>query len=271
MFFAALKLARELPMARQGLDALVGYRRPFAAFADAAAAISGFEGGGHAGTYYIGLTVRDAEKVRPADYPALFHIQRLMPQIRTVFDLGGGIGSIFYCYVKYLDAQAGLSWRILDLPETSRTGAEIAKERNEPRLRFAVQWSEAEGVDLLVAIGALHYFEKSLPSMISELERAPRYVLINRAALVDGPEFATVQEGRGYRLACFLYNRDDLIRKFESLGYQLVDSWQIAEPEHFISVPCYPDRSVSAYSGLFFALTRPEMRAPARDGQNGPP
>jgi hypothetical protein len=35
------------------------------------------------------------------------------------------------------------------------------------------------------------------------LRRKPRYVLINRAPLVEGPAFATVQDGVRYRLACF--------------------------------------------------------------------
>jgi putative methyltransferase (TIGR04325 family) len=77
-----------------------------------AAAIAGYEGGGHTGPNYIALTVRDAKKARPADYPALFHIQRLLPQIGTVFDLGSGIGNIFYCYSKYTDMPSSLSWYI---------------------------------------------------------------------------------------------------------------------------------------------------------------
>ncbi|MCI0466815.1 MAG: methyltransferase, TIGR04325 family, partial [Beijerinckiaceae bacterium] len=160
-FFAVIKRLRDLPFARQGLNALTGYRRPFATFADAAAAIAGYEGSGHSGSYYIGLTVRDAEKLRPADYPALFHMQRLLPRIKTVFDLGGGIGSIFYLYMKCLDVPEDFKWRILDLPETSRRGAELAKERGDSRLGFAAEWAEASGADLLVSIGALHYFENS--------------------------------------------------------------------------------------------------------------
>jgi putative methyltransferase (TIGR04325 family) len=263
--FAILRRVREYPIVRPALNAVVGYRRPFATFADAAAAIVGYEGGGHIDSRYIALTVRDAKNARPADYPALFHIQRLLPQIGTVFDLGGGIGNIFYCYSKYVDMPKSLSWSIFDLPETSRTGAKLAKERNEPRLRFAAQWGEADGVDLLITTAALHYFEKPLPAMISELRRKPRYILVNRAPLVEGPAFATVQDGIVYRLACFLYNRDDLIRGFESLGYELIDSWQIAEPEHFVIVPCYPDRSVTAYSGLFLRLDA-TLYAPARQG-----
>lgn len=256
-FFAVFSRVRELPVVRPVLNAVAGYQRPFPTFADAAAAIAGDEGGGHANPHQIGLTVRDAKKARPSDYPALFYIQGLLPQIRTVFDLAGGVGNAFYCYSKYLDMPAGLSWRILELPEQIRIGAELAKERNEHRLHYAAKWDEAEGVDLLIITAALHCIEKPLSRMISELRRKPRYVLINRAALVDCPGFATVKEGRLYRIAVSLYNRDELIRGYESLGYELVDSWQIAEPEHWVDVTCYPDRSVRAYSGLFLRLNDP--------------
>jgi putative methyltransferase (TIGR04325 family) len=260
--FAIFKCVRELPLVRPVLNAVAGYQRPFPTFADAAAAIAGDEGGGHSNHDYIGQTLKDSSKVLPSDYPVLFYIQGLLPQIRTVFDLAGGLGNAFYCYSRHMDMPSSLSWSILELPETSRTGAELAKERDEPRVRFAAHWGEAEGVDLLITTGALHYFEKPLPAMISELRRKPRYVLINRAALVDCPAFATIQEGGGYRLACFLYNRDELIRGFESLAYELIESWQIAEPEHSVIVTCYPDRSVTAYSGLFFRLNATGYAAP---------
>jgi len=195
--------------------------------------------------------------------------QGLLPQIRTVFDLAGGVGNAFYCSSQYIDTPAGLRWRILELPEQIRIGAELAKERNETRLHYAAKWDEAEGVDLLIITAALHFIEKPLSRMISELGRKPRYVLINRAPLVDCPGFATVDDCGEYRLACFLYNRDALIRGFESLGYELVDWWQIAEPEHFKIVTCYPDRSVTAYSGLFLRLNEPG-NAPLERGCDGP-
>ncbi len=257
VLFGVFRRVRELPAVRPVLRVVAGYRRPFPTFADAAAAIAGDEGGGHSNPDSIGLTVRDARKARPSDYPAMFYIQGLLPQIRIVLDLAGGIGNAFYCYSKYMDMPAGLNWRIVELPEQIRIGAELAKERNEPRLHFAAKWDEAEGADLLIITAALHYFAKPLPAMISELRRKPRYVLINRAPLVDCPGFATVDDGGGYRLACFLYNRDEVIRGFESLGYELIDSWQIEEPEHFKIVTCYPDRSVTAYSGLFLRLNVP--------------
>jgi len=48
-------------------------------------------------------------------------------------------------------------------------------------------------------------------------------------------------------------NRDDLIRRFEAIGYEMVDGWRSTDSSLFI--PCYPDRSVRSYSGMFFRLS----------------
>ncbi len=48
LFFAVISRVRELPVVRPVLNAVAGYQRPFSTFADAAAAIAGDEGGGHA-------------------------------------------------------------------------------------------------------------------------------------------------------------------------------------------------------------------------------
>ena len=103
--------------------------------------------------------------------------------------------TLLNCYSKYMDIPAGLSWRTLELPEQIRIGAELAKERNEHRLHYA---------DLLIITAALHFIEKPLSRMISELGRKPRYVLISRTTLVDCLGFATIDDCGEYRLACFL-------------------------------------------------------------------
>ena len=104
--------------------------------------------------------------------------------------------------------------------------------------------------------------------MISELGRKPRYVLTSVAPhswIVRGLPRLTI--AASIASPASFHNRDELIRGFESLGYELVDSWQIAEPEHFKIVTCYPDRSVTAYSGLFLRLNEPR-NAPPEQGRD---
>jgi putative methyltransferase (TIGR04325 family) len=264
MGLAIVKVARTLPLVRGILVALAGYNRPFPALKDAAAAIVGFEGSGHSNPNYLAVKVPEAEKPRPGDYAALFHLQRIMPQVQNVFDLGGSVGNLFYCYSKYLDFPPDLSWMVCDLATTNRLGETLADSRKEQRLRFTDQLMDADGADLLIISGALHYFEQPLSNMLAAFVVKPRYVLVNRAPLVDVPALATVQDGGTYRLACMLHNRNDLIQGLVTLGYELVDSWDIQARS--VIIPCYPDWSAKSYSGLFFQLKRPEQAATSRAG-----
>jgi putative methyltransferase (TIGR04325 family) len=251
---AIIKRMRAAPMFQTMLDAIVGYNRPFQTLDEAAAAIVGYEGGGHSNPDYLAVKVPEAENPRPGDYAALFHIRRNLSTIHTVFDLGGSVGNLFYCYARYLNFSPDLSWTVCDLAETIRVGKILADSREERRLRFTDQLKDADGSDLLVISGALHYFEQSLSNILASFISKPRYALINRAPLINVPAFATVQDGGTYRLACKLHNRNDLIQGLAGLGYELVDSWDI--PSRSVIIPCYPDRSAESYSGLFFQLAR---------------
>jgi putative methyltransferase (TIGR04325 family) len=252
MGLAIIKVARTLPLVRGILVAMTGYNRPFPTLKDAAAAIGGYEGSGHSNPNYLAVKVPEAEKPRPGDYAALFHLERTMSQIHNVFDLGGSVGNLFYCYSKYLNFPPDLSWTVCDLVETNRLGEILADSKEERRLRFTDQLVDADGSDLLIISGSLHYFEQPLSNILAAFVIKPRYVLVNRAPLVDVPAVATVQDGGTYRLACMLHNRHDLIRGLGALGYELVDSWDIQNRS--VIIPCYPDQSAQSYSGLFFRL-----------------
>jgi putative methyltransferase (TIGR04325 family) len=257
--FAFIKAARELPILRGLLVSMIGYHRPFPTLKDAAAALSGCEGSGHSDPDHARLLMLQADKARPSDYPALFHVQRVLPLVRSIFDFGGNVGNLFYCYSKYLDIPSTVTWTVYDLPGNIEVGQQLADECGDRRLRFTCQLSDAEGIDLFVASGSLHYFDRPLPDIIAEFRHKPRYILINRTPLVDGPAFATIQDGGTHRVACMLYNRDDLARKFAAIGYELLDSWSALERS--LIVPCYPDRSVPAYSGMFFSYLEAQPSA----------
>src|SRR5690242_9198569 len=195
---ATIRAVRTLPIVNGILSVLVGYCRPFPTLSDAADAIIGCEGGGHSNPGYLAVKVPEAEKPRPGDYAALFHLARLMPHVCKVFDVGGNVGNLFYCYSKYLDFSADLQWTVYDLPETNKLGEKLAESKGETRLHFTDRIVEADGVDLLISSGALHYFEQKLSDTITPFSIKPRYLLINRAPLVDVAPFATVQDGKTY-------------------------------------------------------------------------
>ncbi|HVV93705.1 MAG TPA: methyltransferase, TIGR04325 family [Hyphomicrobiales bacterium] len=247
---AAIAALRDAPVARGVFAAALGYRRPYATIATAAAAIAGHEGGGHLSADYARETLRAAARPRPSDYAALYHLQPLAPQLHHVFDFGGFVGTLYYCYTNYLDFASDLVWTVYDLPETDAEGERLAAERGERRLRFSTRLADAEGADMFVACGSIHYFEEPLPSLIGRLADKPHYVLINRSPIAEAAApFAAVQDGGSYLLPCIVHPHAALLDGFGAIGYDLIDEWRA--PEHSLMIPGYPERSVPAYSGMF--------------------
>jgi putative methyltransferase (TIGR04325 family) len=192
---------------------------------------------------------------RPSDYPVLFHLEKLLPRIGSVFDLGGNVGNLFYCYAKYLDLPPGLRWTVYDLPGILEIGRRLAHERQEYALTFTASFQEANGADVLLASGSSHYFVPSLPDLLRPLMKKPKYVILNRTPLLgDHGPVVTVQDAGTFLVACTLYREQDIIAGFESLNYEKIDSWRV--PELSIRIPFYPECTIHEYSGFLFRLER---------------
>ncbi|HEX4773095.1 MAG TPA: methyltransferase, TIGR04325 family [Bryobacteraceae bacterium] len=249
---AFFKSIRDVPVFRNVVNGIIGYNRPFPTLQQAKAYIADYDGGGHGHPFCAINLMKTVQNANPSDYAALFFLQPILPAVRTVFDFGGSVGNLWYCYSNYISMPADLTWTVFDVPENVQLGEQIAKDAGENRLRFTSFLCDGDGADVFIATGALHYFEESLPAMLSEYHSKPRYVLINRTPFSSGAPFATVQDAGRYRVACMLYNQDQLIEEFRGVGYDLVDRWSAAERTHII--PCYPDLSVNAYSGMFLKL-----------------
>jgi putative methyltransferase (TIGR04325 family) len=85
--------------------------------------------------------------------------------------------------------------------------------------------------------------------MDERLVHKPAHILINRTPLTEGLQIAAIQDAKTFRVACLPYNRTDLIRRFDRLGYDLLDWWKPAELS--LHVPGFPEHSVPEYSGMF--------------------
>ena len=97
--------------------------------------------------------------------------------------------------------------------------------------------------------------------MVARLPEKPSYILINRTPLIDGPTKATVQDGATHRVGCVLYNRTELVRAFEAIGYEVVDSWKAWELS--LKLVGKPESSALPYSGFFLRL---KEQVPKRGG-----
>ena len=250
-----LRQLQTLPATSGAYRAAVGYRRPFATLAEAKAAIAGYEALGHEGNDTVRHHLALSTTPRPSDYPAFFHLLPIASRLHTVFDLGGNAGNLYYCYASRLPWPANMSWKVLDLPGNMAAGEKIAAERGVRQLSFTADWSKASGVDLLILSGSLHYMEKPLADMLRDLPTLPEHILINRTPLTDSDPVAAIQVGSGFRVACMIYNRGELLRSLEELGYATVDQWKAAELS--LEIPGYPQHSIPAYSGLFLSRKMP--------------
>lgn len=244
-----LRSFQTLPVTSAIYRAAVGYNRPFASLQEANTAVLPYADMGHEHPVNASQHLEFTKYGRPSDYAALFHIATILPEGHEIFDLGGNVGNLFYQYSNDLEGLSHVTWRVLDLPAHIVLGEAIAKERGAHQLLFTQDWAEASGADLLIVSGSLHYFERPLPEMVSELQKKPAYILINRTPLTEGVPVATIQDKGEYRVACMLYNKSELIRDLTQLGYVLVDEWRAAELS--MEIPGYPEHTVAAYSGFF--------------------
>lgn len=232
------------------MNALLGFRRVFPSFAAAQASASQYIQSGHEHPDEIRYHTSVSETVRESDYPLLFHLAPLAPELRHVFDLGGNVGNLFYAYQIQLRLPPTLLWTVYDLPMKKPLGEKLAAERGETRIRFANSVAAANGADVFIASGSLHYFEQPLPEILRTLERLPDHVFVNRSPTSAGADLITVQDNRSYLVPCKLHSRANLIAGMHTLGYELHSEWPVHELR--LLVPTHPDLSARTYSGFYF-------------------
>ncbi|MFM0081190.1 methyltransferase, TIGR04325 family [Paraburkholderia sediminicola] len=234
---------------------MLGYRRSFRTLDEAERAVRPYAKGGHEhpvnSALQFELNQFELNRVaKPSDYAAFYYLRDRIPCIKKIFDMGGNVGNLYYRYRDYLPLRPDAIWTVYDLPDNILRGRALASEKNVDNLQFTDDLQQAEGLDLLIVSGALHYFDKPLPEFIENIKQRPKYILINRTPLTEGPEFAVVQDYAGMiRVACKVYNRSKLVADFKRLGYEVLGEWQAAELG--LTVVDRPSSSVGAYTGLW--------------------
>jgi len=237
-------------MVRTSLDALLGFRRVFTSFADAQASASRYIQAGHEHPDEIRYHTSIAGTLRESDYPVLFHLAPLLPHLRSVFDLGGNVGNLFYAYQSQLAFPTTLRWTVYDLPVKKPLAEKLAAERGETRIRFTTNLAQASGSDVFIASGSLHYFEPPLAELLRSLPQLPTHVFVNRTPFSLGPDLITVQDNRSYLVPCKLHSRASLIAGLHALGYELCSEWPVHERR--MHLPTHPDLCSRTYSGFYF-------------------
>lgn len=230
---------------------LLGFRGTFTSLVEAESCVARYVRIGHGHPGEQAIQAAKAEITRESDYPVLFFLAPIGRALTSVFDLGGGVGNLFYILDRHLHFSNDLVWTIHDLPIQKEAALAFAKFKNEKRVAFSNDFSSASGVDLFVVAGALHYFEPTLAELMQPLEILPKHVILNRTPVSDGQDIVTVQDYRDRVFPCKLHSVSKLVSGMQSLGYQLVASWPVHERK--LEVPLHPEYS-KPYQGFYFRL-----------------
>jgi putative methyltransferase (TIGR04325 family) len=232
------------------LNASLGFRRVFPSFSAAQACASQHIHAGHEHPDEIRYHTSASGVVRESDYPLLFHLAPLVPELRHVFDFGGNVGNLFYAYQTQLPFPPTLRWTVYDLPMKKPLGEKLAAERGETRLHFTSTVAEAKHADVFIASGSLHYFDEPLHEILRTHELLPNHVFVNRTPCSIGADLITVQDNHSYLVPCKLHSRANLIAGMQSIGYELQSEWPVHELR--LLVPTHPDLCARTYSGFYF-------------------
>ncbi len=190
--------------------------------------------------------------VRSFDYPVLYWLEKIVETSRfdrlNLFDFGGNLGIHFLTYLNYIDFPSKLKWIVCDLPEIVKVG-NLAQR--DPRLSFTTDFELASGSDIFLASGSIQY-DRNISIRIKALEQQPKHILINRIGLHAGKQIVTLQNGGKVFYAQYIFNHQEFISSFESIGYSLVDIWEDNVDSCYI--PFHPEVDVPCYHGLYFKL-----------------
>jgi len=191
-------------------------------------------------------------RVQPSDYPVMFHVSRLLPECRTIFDLGGNIGLQFYAFQARFTFRPDLEWRVCELPEIIIVGEEVRAERKDMRLTFTTEFSDCDGSDILLCGGSLQYIEEPLWERLMRLTTRPRHIILNRTPFTARKRFVSMQNLGPVFCPNLFYNEEEFLERMGEIGYQLRDSWPTLE--RGVNLHSHPELSEPHKKGLYLVL-----------------
>lgn len=197
----------------------------------------------------------DRHRLFPSDYPVLFWLTRLLPQVRLVFDLGGNVGISYYAYSRYLSYPDTLTWLVHDVPAVVSLGRDVAQAElpsGHRQLRFTSGWDELRSADLVIAAASLQFLDDPTEWLRTATTR-PRWIIINKTPLTDEPRAATLHAIGPSYCGYHLFNRREFLDSFHELGYRVIDRWSNADVG--CEIPFYPQYNIPAYTGMLLELT----------------
>tara|TARA_B100001564_G_C20581356_1_gene643305 strand:- start:103 stop:927 length:825 start_codon:yes stop_codon:yes gene_type:complete len=111
-----------------------------------------------------------------------------------VLDFGGAAGAHYFIVKSLLDKDTNLDWRVVETPKMKQESIKNQLENSE--LSFYDNLSSAHGedkIDLIVAIGSIHYTENPKKTLKELIKINPSYLYLSRTPLAE-KEIVLLQE-----------------------------------------------------------------------------
>ncbi len=209
----------------------------FPDFAAAQAAIPAGRSSGYDNRDSAERNIDEWRVVFPSDYPVMFWLAKLLPECELLFDWGGNVGLKYFAYQKYLTYPEPLSWLVADVPAVVDAGRLIAQREGALGLRFSSALDELPRADVLLAAGSLHFIDDPF-GQLRALRNLPSHFILSKVPAHSATSAWTLNNMGTAMCPYHLFNREELIRTVEYLGYHLVDEWR--SPDNACKVPFFP-------------------------------
>jgi putative methyltransferase (TIGR04325 family) len=186
------------------------------------------------------------------DYPVLFWLERLLPEVDRLVDAGGHMGTKFRAFRPLLPIDGKVDWVVYDLPAIVRAGRARAMQEGLDGLAFTDDLATVASADLFLASGLLQYLDVSLSELLGRLPSLPRHLIINKLAVREGEMVVTLERIGTAMVPYQIRNRQGFMAELDGLGYRVVDSWTIPSLSHVIDT--HPELGASQSMGLYLRL-----------------
>ncbi len=189
-------------------------------------------------------------QVTPWDYPVLFWLRSLLPEIAGLVDAGGHMGTKYRAFRPLLQLDASFRWTVYDLPAIVRAGQGLAEKEGLTGLHFIERIEDAGATPLFLGSGLMQYLDMPLSALLTRLPSLPPHLILNKVALRKGEGVVTLERiGRSY-VPYQMRNEAEFIGDIARLGYIQVDRWSIPSLSHAIDT--HPELGRSESAGFYF-------------------
>lgn len=211
----------------------------------------------------VGVKQAEMAKIIEWDYPVIFWLERILAEHEgrlRLLDSGGHVGAKFMAFRRLLDL-SGVEWVVHDLPPMVRAGRAMALDLGfAPNLSFVTAVPDAGSCDILLCSGLLQYLDRPFGNLVAEMPAPPRYILINKVALREGPSVVTLQKAGPCFLPYQIRNRHAFEGELDALGYSRLDRWDIPALSH--QIESHPE--LGSTSSVGYVLRAPDANPDAK-------